>query len=151
MIRIVEAESRHLGMIVMRMSRADSLRIATLGLDARRVMRSFFRNSSYRRTLLCEDEPVAIWGVTGQLADSNGTLWLYLSDRAKHKPLAIIREARRELTHIMATRRELVCYLHDDDPTAKRFAEFFGFQIGAPTPIAGTGLIGYRGVLSCPS
>jgi hypothetical protein len=149
-IRIVEAEIRHVGMLAARMLPGDSLRLSLLGRDPRRTIRAHFRDSSYRRAALLDDEPIAIWGVTGPLAASTGTLWLYLSERAKHRPLTVIREARRELTLMMETRHEIVCYLHDDDPTAKRFAEFFGFEIGAPVPIAGTGMVGYRGVLSCP-
>jgi hypothetical protein len=147
LIRIVDAEPRHVGMISAGMTVEDCLRFSGLGRDARRVMRGFFRMSSYRRTALLDEKPIAIWGITGPLLASTGILWLRLTEQAKKMPLRVVKECHLELALMMEMRQELVCYLHHDDVVARRFAEFFGFEVGEPKPIPGTGHIGCRGVL----
>jgi hypothetical protein len=147
MIRIVDAEPRHVGMIARQMSESDCARFIGLGRDPRRVIRGFFRQSSYRRTALLDDEPIALWGVTGSLMSPAGLFWLQLSRAAKKFPLRVVKEGRTELARIMEMRHEIVCYLHHDDTVAMRFAKFFGFEIAEPAMIEGIGFVARRGSL----
>jgi hypothetical protein len=147
MIRIVDAEPRHVGMIARQMSEGDCARFIGLGRDPRRVIRGFFRQSSYRRAALLNDEPIAIWGLTGSLMSSTGLLWLRLTEEAKKIPLRVVKECRLELAAMMEMRHEIVCYLHHDDTAAIRFARFFGFEVGEPAMLDGIGFVARRGSL----
>ncbi len=147
MLRVVDAEPRHVGMISAGMTVEECARFIGLGRDPRRVIRAFYRQSSYRRAALLDDRLIAIWGLTGPLLASTGLIWLRLTDEAKKMPRLLIKECRIELAQMMDMRQEIVTYLYHDDPVGMRFAEFFGFEVGEPKPIVGTGHIGCRGVL----
>ncbi len=147
MIRIVPALPVHVGILSAQLSESERACFASLGRDARRVIRGFFRQSSYRRTALIEERPIAIWGITGSLCSSSGILWLRLGDRARDLPRLVVELAREELAQMLETRRELVCYIDASDTRAQRFASFFGFDLDEPAVIEGSNFSARRGVM----
>jgi hypothetical protein len=146
--RIVPALPVHVGIIAGQLTDDERARFKGMGRDARRVIRGFFRQSSYRRTALLDERPAAIWGITGTLASSSGILWLRLSAVARKRPRLVVEECRAELARMLDVRREVVAYIHEDDAVAQRFAEFFGFQLSAPMWLDGVEFIACRGVIS---
>ena len=62
------------------------------------------------------------------LLSSGGFIWLALSQEALRYPVAIIKEARRQLAEIMTTRSEVATTLIAHDDVAIRFARFLGFH-----------------------
>ena len=67
-------------------------------------------------------------GVTGPAASAFGMVWLALSIEATRYPLAIIKEARRQLEEIMVVKRSLATLILDGDEASMRFAVFLGFH-----------------------
>ncbi len=108
-------------------------------------MRGFFRQSSYRRTALLDDRPLALWGITGSLCSSSGILWLRVGTRARSLPRLVVELAREELKQMLETRRELVCYIDASDIRAQRFASFFGFDLEEPARVEGGQFMARRG------
>jgi len=145
--RIIPALPVHVGIIAGQLTSEERERFKGYGRDARRVIRDFFRRSSYRRTALLDDRPAALWGITGTLIEPSGILWLRLSSTARKRVRLVIKEGREELWRILQIRREIVCYLHEEDIVAQRFAEFFGFELAAPAQVEGVEFIARRGVL----
>jgi hypothetical protein len=149
-IRIVEAESRHVGMIAAQLTEEDRAAFVGLGCDPRRIIRGFFRQSGYRRAALIDERPVAIWGITGPWLASTGILWLRLAPRLRKLPRLVVEEGRLELMRMLDMRQELTCYIHWDNRRAQRFAEFFGFALAAPAQLDGVEFIARKGVLRRP-
>lgn len=146
--RIVPALPVHVGIIAGQLTPEERERFKGVGRDARRVIRGFFRQSSYKRTALLDERPAAIWGITGSLASSSGILWLRLARDARRRPRRVIEEGRAELGRILQMRREIVIYVPEDDSLALRFAEFFGFEFSQPMQLEGIEFISRRGILS---
>jgi hypothetical protein len=137
--QIVEARPWHCGQMV-RLLRAEQQRaIARLGVDSHRELRSRFETSAFRRAWLIDGTLAGLGGVTGSLLAAEGYVWLALSDAASRYPLAIVREARRQLAEAGVMKRLLVTSILDGDDGAKRFAIFLGFVLAdniAATPAA---------------
>ncbi len=148
MIQIVNAKPVHVGIIAGQLTDDERAVFAVQGRDARRVIRGFFRQSSYRRTALLEERPIAIWGITGTLASSFGILWLRLASAARKLPRLVVEQGREELSRMLGVRREIVIYVPEQDYRALRFAEFFGFEFGEAAMIDGIEFVARRGVVS---
>lgn len=146
--RIVPALPVHVGIIAGQLTPEERERFKGYGRDARRVIRGFFRQSSYRRTALIDERPAAIWGITGTLVAPTGILWLRLAAGARKSPRLVVEEGRLELGRMLEVRREIVAYVHEDDSVAQRFAEFFGFELSGPMRVDGIDAIARRGVLT---
>lgn len=129
--QIIAAKPYHCGAMVRRLRLEQAQAIARLGVDSHRQLAERFAVSSWRRAWLADGELAALAGVTGSALSAEGFVWLALSDRAARFPHAIMREARRQLDELMATKRLLVTSILDDDLAAKRFAIFLGFTLAA--------------------
>lgn len=127
--RIIEAREYHCGQIVRRLREEHHAAIMGLGVDAHREIRASFDQSAYRRGWLIDGRLAGLGGVTGSLASSHGMIWLALTAQATRYPLAIMKEARRQLAEILETKRDLVSSLIPGDRTAIRFATALGFEI----------------------
>lgn len=125
---IIEAKPFHVGMMLRRMRTEHREALMALGIDAHRELRKTFDNSSYRRAWLIDGKLSGLGGVTGTLASSFGRPWLTLSQDALRYPIAIVREAKRQLNDIAATHCEIATTVLCADYTAQRFASFLGFH-----------------------
>ena len=126
--RIVDARLRHCGQMVRRLRLDHTMALLALGVDPHRDLRSRFSQSSIRRAWLIDGEVAAIGGVTGALAASEGFIWLAVSPLAARHRTEMVREARRQIAFLMATRRSLSTLLIGNDDAARRFAVFLGFR-----------------------
>jgi hypothetical protein len=124
---IIEGRPYHCGQIVRRL-RAEH-RTAMIGVNAHREISDRFATSSFRRAWLIDGDLCALGGVVGGALSSVGYIWLALSQLALAYPVAVVKEARRQLDEIMATRRELATIIVPDDTAALRFAVFLGFHV----------------------
>lgn len=124
---VVEAKPWHCGRMS-RILRAEHKR-AVAATNIHKEMSSVFGQSYLRRSALVDGRPVAMWGVIGTLVSAEGYVWLALSDEAARYPVAVLREAKRQLAAIMQTKRELATTIDVDDSAARRFAVFFGFHV----------------------
>ena len=98
------------------------------GFDPRRALHKAWRQSSYARTALIDNKPVAMWGVTAPLLGETAYVWLVMSDDIAHMPRAILTEAKRELSAIMQNYQEVATTVLPNDEAAIRFALHLGFH-----------------------
>jgi hypothetical protein len=127
---VVEGRPWHCGQIVRTLRRDHAEVLSRLGLDAHKMLRACFDDSSFRRAWLIDGRLGAIGGVMGTSASCHGFVWIAFSEEATKYPIEIVREARKQLRGIMSHRHELVTSLVLSDITSVRFAKFLGFKQG---------------------
>lgn len=129
--QIIEAKMHHCGKMVRRLRSEHARLIGELGVDPHRELTNIFYASSYRRAWLIDGELAALGGVAGAMASPNGYVWLAVSELALKYPVAMVKEARRQLEQILTTRSRLTTILIGDDAAARRFAIFLGFRVAS--------------------
>ena len=127
--RIIEAREYHCGQIVRRLREEHHAAIMGLGVNAHREIRAKFDDSAFRRAWLIDGRLAGLGGVTGPIASSSGFIWLALTAQATRYPVAVMKEARRQMANILSIKRDLVSSLIPGDRTAIRFATRLGFEI----------------------
>jgi hypothetical protein len=125
---IVAASVRHIRPMSKRLRTAACITLQRFGQDPRRGLHRAFISSNYCRTALIDGRPVAMWGVCGALMSNVASVWLVIAEDIVNLPLAIVREARTELSRVMGNYHELVTTVLPDDEAAVRFALYLGFQ-----------------------
>jgi hypothetical protein len=100
-----------------------------VGLDAHKEMRALFDMSAFRKAWLADGKLIGLGGVVGTVISPGGFIWLALSEQAKKYPIALVKEARRQLDEIMVTKVELATTIIGGDDAAKRLAVFLGFHV----------------------
>lgn len=128
--KIIEGQTWHCGQMARRLREEQTDAMSRVDLDVHREMRSLFDQSAFRRAWLIDGQLAALGGVTGSPLEATGCVWVAISRLAQRYPVAMIREARRQLGTIMATRTMLVTTLLPDDEQSLRLAVFLGFQAG---------------------
>lgn len=126
---IIPARPWHCGQMVRLLRHEHRNAIARLGVDSHRELRHRFETSAFRRAWLIDGRLAALGGVTGGTLCATGFLWLALSETARRYPVAIVKEARRQLAEIMLVKRELATTILDGDAAAQRLAIFLGFHV----------------------
>jgi hypothetical protein len=126
---VIPAQPWHCGQMIRRLRHEHHRAVSSIGIDSHRELRRLFDASSFRRAWLIAGRLAALGGVEGTLLSPFGFIWLALTEEATAYPVAIVKEARRQLESIMATKRELVTTLLPGDEAAKRLAIFLGFHI----------------------
>lgn len=128
-LEITDAKPFHCGQIA-RSMRVDHHRLLlSMNVPIHRDLRSMFDGSYYRRAAFIDGTLSAIWGVESTPVNSDGRVWLVLSQHAIKHPMTIIRQARRELTHLAGTKSCLTTTVIADDEPAIRLAIMLGFQV----------------------
>lgn len=125
---IVEAKAYHCGLMARKLRTEHLNAVLALGINPHRELRHCFDVSSFRRAWLIDGKLAAIGGVTGPVASSHGYVWLAFTNEALRFRCEIVREATRQLDAITMVKRELMTSIIEADQTAKRFAEFLGFE-----------------------
>jgi len=108
--------------------------IIEAGFDPHRTLRDRYLESAICRVWLIDGRVAALGGICGSLLSPYGAVWLVLSEDITAHPVAVARQARRQLAEVMTTYRELATVLVGDDPPARRLAAFLGFHIGHGGP-----------------
>lgn len=142
---IIVAQPHHCGAMARKLRFEQQAAVLMLGLDTHRELRAAFDNSGFRRAWLLDGRLAGLGGVIGPLLAPTGAVWLALTEEATLWPLAIVREARRQLEEISKFKHGLTTWMLDGDETARRFALFLGFH--APGDCAAVSRIGRRDVL----
>jgi hypothetical protein len=101
--------------------------VAMIGFNSHRELRAHFDSSIFRRAWMIDGKLAALGGVTGPEIAAEGFVWLAFSEAATRYPVAIIKEARRQIEFLAQTKRVLVCSLVEGDEAAERLAIFLGF------------------------
>ena len=132
--QIIEAKNRHVGQIS-RALRHDHMReFLLLNVDVHRQLNIIYNNSYYRRAWTIDGKLAGLGGVEGSTMSPTGLIWLALSQRAMRYPVAVVKEARRQLAEISATKKVLETTVIAGDETAQRFALYLGFSARGEGP-----------------
>jgi|HubBroStandDraft_4_1064222.scaffolds.fasta_scaffold02149_4 hypothetical protein len=134
---VILAKPWHCGQMARLLRSEHAQAIAMIGMDSHRELKKIFDVSLFRRVWLIDGALAGLGGVTGSTMSSEGFIWLALSNKARKYPVAVVKEARRQLAEIMEVKRELATTVLNGDTAAKRMAIFLGFHVsdygpGAP-------------------
>jgi hypothetical protein len=132
---VTEAKIWHCGQIIRRLREEHRHAAAWIGLNSHREIRGRFEASIFRRSYFIDGHLIGIGGVEGPQLSTDGLVWLALTSEAAEHPIAVAREARRQLAEIMILKRTLSTTLIPTDKTALRFALRLGFELEHTTPI----------------
>lgn len=124
---VIPARSYHCGQMARRLRAEHAAVVVKLGLNAHQELHERFIWSAFRRAWLIDGELAALGGVTGSPLETSGMIWLALSELATKYPVACVKEAKKQLAEIMATRHEITTLLLEGDEAARRFALALGF------------------------
>lgn len=124
----IEARPFHCGAIVRRMRFDHRVALAQIGLNAHRELRDSFDRSYLRYAWLLDGRLVAIAGIIGQYASSEGSIWMVLTEEITLRPRVIVKEIRRVLDEAMSTKTRLDTTVLADDEAALRLVCFLGFH-----------------------
>lgn len=127
-VLITDAKLHYCGQIIRRLRREHASAFALVGLNAHRELRSTVAGSPYRKAAFVDGELVAMWGVMGSMLSPFGFVWLCLTNEAVKYPIAIMREARRQLDLMLEEKVELVTTVLHTDQAAIRFCTALGFH-----------------------
>ncbi len=126
---IIDAKPWHCGVMARVLRDEHKKVVERAGASAHRLLRECFDQSPFRRAWLIDGELAALGGVMGTIVSPSGTVWLALSQKATRYPIAIIKEARRQLAEILSVRREIVTTIVFGDDAARRLAIFLNFHV----------------------
>jgi hypothetical protein len=127
---IADAKRPHCGQIWHRLRHEHQHASLRLGLNGHAELVSVLQESSYAKSYFADGELIAMGGVIGCLISPLGFVWLAITEEgARRYPIALAREARKQLDTIMRAKMELVTTIIGGDEAAKRLAVFLGFHV----------------------
>ncbi len=124
---IIEAQPHHCGQIVRRLRHDYHSACLALGLNPHKELRACFDASYLRRAWLIDGKLEGVGGVYGGALSSAGYIWLALSEQTRRYPLAMLKEARRQIADVAATKHHIGATTLRGDASAARFIERLGF------------------------
>ncbi|TXH14669.1 MAG: hypothetical protein E6R03_08725 [Hyphomicrobiaceae bacterium] len=136
-IERVEAKLYHCGRMARALRSAHKDVLISHALDTHRDLRHTFAHSMMREAWLLDGRLVAMAGITGSMLDTEGDVWMALSDDAEKHPFAVARHALDYLRRASVIRRSLVTAILTDDEKSVQFAYFLGFSIERRETIKG--------------
>ena len=125
----IEARPHHCGQIVRRLRLTAQCAFLKIGLDPHHELRDCFDASYLRRAWIVDGRVEGVGGVYGGALSSTGYIWLALSQQATRYPVALVKEARRQMSEIEATKYQLEATIFERDQPAERFALRMGFHL----------------------
>lgn len=131
-VTMVEAELRHIRMLVPVLRAEDRAEIYAMGTVPRHLLHRLVRSSPIRRTVFVDGDIAAMWGCGGSLLGIVGEIWLFTAAPVERVPLAFLKAARRGIDECMRTRRELASDVSADYERSIRFMRMLGFEVGHP-------------------
>jgi hypothetical protein len=126
---IIPAKPWHCG-IAARNARAEHrAAVKALGLDLHRELSARFADTLEPKAWMIDGKLAALGGVMCTALCPGGYVWLTITEEATKHPLALVREARRQLELAMALQSELATVLIPEDKAALRLAVYLGFHV----------------------
>lgn len=122
--------------ILRREQQAECLR---RNVNVHRELRSMFQASYFRRAWTIDGHLAGLGGVKASVMSPIGVVWVALSEEAMKYPIAIVKEARKQLDEIMLMQAELTTSVSYNDEAAQRFAVFLGFGAGGEAAFSRAG------------
>lgn len=126
---VIPAQPHHCGQIWHNIRREHRAAVMRCGIRGHHELRAIFDQTPSPRAMFADDRLIALGGVAGPLLSPYGFIWVALSDEAKRYPLAIAKEARKQIEAAMVIKTELATTIIGGDGAAKRLAVFLGFHV----------------------
>ena len=127
--QIIPAKLYHCGAMARRARAEHRAAVNALGLDLHRELAARFAETIEPKAWLIDGKLAALGGVMGTGLCPGGYVWLAITDEVFKHRVAFIREAKRQLTLVMESRRELATVLVPTDQAALRLAIYLGFHV----------------------
>lgn len=124
---IVPGSVRHIRPMSRTMRAAAGMALSGYGFNPREALRRAFVASMHVRTALIEGRPVAMWGVAGTLLGESAQVWLVIAEDVRRLPVALVKQARNELSVLADGYGRIDATLLPDDEASIRFAKHLGF------------------------
>jgi hypothetical protein len=125
---VVPARRHHCGILARQLRAEQAEATVRLGVHVHRRLVEVFEASSFCRAWTIDGRVAGIGGVEGSILAAEGVVWLALSAEACRYPVALVKEARRQLHEIMRTRRRIVTTIFESDLVSMRFAVKLDFE-----------------------
>ena len=126
---VVDAKPYHCGRMVRLLRREHRLLLEHRAVAIHRELAATFQHSCLRRAWLIDGELAALGGVLGSILSSRAYVWLAVSEKARRYPIAMCKEAERQLQALEDVYPEIHANVVPDDAAALRFAGFLGFTV----------------------
>lgn len=126
--KIIPAKPWHCGQMIRKLRAEQREAVIGLGMNPHRELRRAYDCSAEAFAWIGDGELIGLGGVAGTLLSSGGKIWLALAETATRHPVAVAREAVRQIRRFMRTRDELVTTLLKDDGKSIKFAYLLGFE-----------------------
>jgi hypothetical protein len=131
---LIDARSCHCGQIARALRHDHARLLIGLGRSIHHEISHCYNMSWYRKAWLIDGKLAALGGVMGGPLEPFGFLWLALAHATTAYPLAIAKEAGRQIDEIMTMKHELVTTVLGEDHAAQRLAIFLGFHVADDGP-----------------
>ena len=129
---IIHARPWHCGQMVHSLRAGHSHILTELDVNSHAELRARFFQSHFRRAWLIDGKLAALGGVTGTPLSPVGAIWLAVTDVATKYPVAMVKEARRQIGIILDSRHRVNTLILSGDEPARRFALSLGFEALGP-------------------
>lgn len=124
---IIEGRPWHCGAMCRLLRSEQRNEVAKFSLDSHRELRAMFDQSAFRRAWLIDGRLAGLGGVAGSRLSPVGYIWLALSSAATKYPVQIVKESRRQIAELAATKHALYAQILSGDQASMRLAVFLGF------------------------
>lgn len=125
--------------IAARMREQDAAEARALNRCPKRALRASFRASlTPPRVAEIHGEPVAIWGVGGDILSDVGHPWLVTTPAVERVPVSFVRVGTDELARMLEVKPFLENYVAAQYRRAIAFLRFVGFVVEPPQPVGRT-------------
>lgn len=127
-LQIIDAKPHHCGQIARSIRVDHHAALLKVNVPIHHELRAAFDRSYYRRAAFFDGHLAAVWGAEGSILASRSLVWLALAQYAVKFPIAVLRQAKREIDYLARTKSELVTTVIPDDEAAQRLVAFLGFE-----------------------
>lgn len=138
---IVESTVAHLAEMRRHMRENDRLELTCLGVSVKKALLDSYRSSIFRRTALVGGKVAAMWGVGGNYLAGKGTPWLLTTSEIEKRPIAFLKEGRREVRKMLMMFPHLENYVLASYERAVGLLVMFGFTMHEPEPYGPQGAL----------
>ncbi len=135
-VQVVQATQAHIEQMIPNVRQADIAEFKAInGWDARRVLETGIRTSTFSVAGLVNDRVVTIFGVAPKsMIGGNGIPWLVATDELEKYQFAFLRRCRNGVNAMLSVCPYLENYVDERNHVAKAWLHWLGFTLEEPAP-----------------
>lgn len=135
-VQIIPATQAHIEEILPNVRQADIAEFMAInGWDARRVLETGVRTSTFSVAGLANGRVVTIFGVAPKsMIGGSGIPWLVATDELEKYQFAFLRRCRNGVNAMLSVYPYLENYVDQRNHVAKAWLHWLGFSIDSPAP-----------------